>query len=194
MAKIGLKNFRYSPLDADFNPTGAKSLGKAVSCQVSVTNNSATLYADDSLAESDYSFNNATVTLGVDDERDTTFAELLGHTITEGEVVCNSEDVAPYVALGRIVTKIVGNEKKYKVEFLCKVKFQEPSADENTKGETVEFATTSIEGVASTLPNGDWRKFKTFDTYELADAYLNELLAPAEAEAEENELEPSSND
>lgn len=186
MAKIGLRNFRYSVLDEDFAPTGPKSLGKAVSCQVSVSNNSATLYADDSLAESDFTFSNATVTLGVDDERDATFAELLGHTISgDGEVVCNANDIAPYVALGRIVTKIVGNERKYKVEFLHKVKFQEPSADETTKGETVEFATTTIEGTASTLPDGDWRKAMTFDTYDEADAYLDELLAASEDDVDE---------
>ncbi len=176
MAKIGLKNFKYSILDDNFVPTTPASLGKAVSCQVSVTNNSAELYADDALAESDYSFSKATVTLGVDDEADTTFAELLGHTTEDGEVTCNTEDTAPYVAIGRIVTKIVGGERKYKVEFLAKVKFQEPNQEDTTKGETVEFTTSTIEGVASALADGTWRKFKTFATYEDASDYLTELL------------------
>ncbi len=183
MAKIGLKNFKFSKLDENFVPTTPASLGKAVSCQVSVTNNSAELYADDGLAESDYSFSKATVTLGVDDEADATFAELLGHTITEGEVVCNSNDTAPYVAIGRIVTKIVGGERKYKVEFLSKVKFQEPNQEDQTKGETVEFTTSTIEGTASTLPNGEWRKFKSFDTYADAETYLTELLTAPETTA-----------
>lgn len=176
MAKIGLRNFKYSILDNNFVPTTPASLGKAVSCQVSVTNNSAELYADDSLAESDYSFSKANVTLGVDDEADTTFAQLLGHTVTAGEVVCNANDTAPYVAIGRIVTKIVGGEKAFKVEFLSKVKFQEPNQEDTTKGETVEFTTSTIEGTASTLPSGEWRKFKSFDTYAEAETYLTKLL------------------
>lgn len=192
MAKIGLRNFKYSILDENFIPTVPATLGKAVSCQVSVTNNSAELYADDALAESDYSFSKATVTLGVDDEAPETFAQILGHTITNGEVVCNTDDSAPFVAIGRIVTKIVSGARKFKVEFLAKVKFQEPNQEDQTKGETVEFTTSSIEGVASSLPNGDWRKFKTFDTYEEASAYLDELLTAPEDE-EEEEIDTTNN-
>ena len=55
MAKIGLKNFRYSVLTeaSDGTPSyaGAKTPAKAVSCSVSISNNEAELYADDGLAE-----------------------------------------------------------------------------------------------------------------------------------------------
>ena len=60
MALIGLNHFFYSHLteaqDGTATHDGKKSLGKAVSCNVSITNNSAALYADDTLAESDTSF------------------------------------------------------------------------------------------------------------------------------------------
>lgn len=181
MAKIGLKNFKYSKLDEEDNVTEPKSLGKAVSCKVAIDKNEAILYADDSVAESDYSFKKGTVTLEVDEDADETFADLLGHTIEQGsdnkgEVVRNADDVAPYVALGRILTKVVDGKRKYKVEFLHKVKFKEPDADEKTKGESVEFQTNSIEGVVVTLANGAWSKTKTFDTYTEAEAYLTKLL------------------
>lgn len=176
MAKIGLRNFKYSKLDSSDVVTTPATLGKAVSCQVSIENNNAELYADDTIAESDYSFNKGTVTLAVDDETLATFAELLGHTVTDGEVVRKATDTAPYVALGRIVTKMVGGTRKYKVEYLSKVKFQEPSADENTKGETVEFGTTSIEGTVLALEDGTWSKAKTFDEYSDAQTYLTGLL------------------
>ena len=139
MAKIGLNNFWYAKLTEaqDGTPTygGALNLGKAVSCSVSITNNSATLYADDTLAESDTSFQSGTVTLGVDDDREATFADLLGHaTSDEGEVVANSNDTAPWVGIARIVVKMVSNVRIYKVNILNKVKFSEPSDDDNTKG------------------------------------------------------------
>ena len=181
MAKIGLNNFRYSVLTeaADGTPSyaGAKKPAKAISCSVSITNNSATLYADDTLAESDTTFQSGTVTIGIDDEDQETMAKLLGHTVTEGEIVRNSGDIAPYVGLGRVITKMVNGAYKYKVEFLYKVKFGEPSQEDTTKGESVEFATGTLEGTISTLANGNWSVSKTFDTKDAAITYLEGLMA-----------------
>ena len=44
MARIGLKNFRYSELDENENVIAPKSLGKAIDCKVSLELNSAELY------------------------------------------------------------------------------------------------------------------------------------------------------
>lgn len=182
MAKIGLNNFRYSMLTeaADGTPSynGAKSPGKAISCNVSISNNSATLYADDTLAESDTSFQSGTVTMGIDEDDLATMAALLGHTITEGgEITRNANDTAPYVGLGRVVVKMINGVYKYKVEFLYKVKFSEPSADNTTKGESLEFATTEIEGTVAALSNGNWSVAQTFDTKQEAITYLEGLMA-----------------
>lgn len=184
MANIGLTNIWFSNLTegADGTPSydGAKNLGKAVSCSVSITNNSATLYGDDALAESDTSFANGTITLGVTDDDDTVFAPLLGHTIdASGEVIKTATDAAPYVGIGRIVTKMVNGAYKYKVEFLFKVKFSEPSLEENTRGQSIEFSTPSVEGIIATLSdaNGTWSKTKTFNTKSDALTYLKNLMA-----------------
>lgn len=181
MAKIGLNNFKYSILTEleDGTPaySGAKSLGKAIDCKVSVENNSAELYAEDGLAESDYTFKKGTVSLSIDEDDDTIFAEILGHTISEdGEIERKDTDVAPFVGLGRILTKIVNSKYKYKVEFLKKVKFAEPSPDEKTKGESVEFSTTTVEGTVMKLADGSWSKAKTFDDKAEAVAYLESLM------------------
>lgn len=183
MAKIGLNNFRYSKLSESETGTatydGAKKPARAVSCKVSVSTSSASLYADDVLAESDTSFNNGTVTIGIDEDDNATMADLLGHTIAEvgGEMVRNANDVAPYVGLGRVVVKMVNGVRKYKVEFLCKVKFSEPSQDDKTKGENVEFTTSELEGTVSALADGTWSKTKTFDTQTEAITYLEGLMA-----------------
>lgn len=189
MAKIGLTNLWYSHLTegADGTPTydGAKTLGKAVSCSVEITNNSATLYGDDALAESDTSFSNGTMTLGTTDDDDAIFADLLGHQITtDGEVTKTATDVAPYVGVGRIVTKMVNGVYKYTAKFVYKVKFSEPSADENTKGENVEFSTGTIKGIISALGDsaGTWNKEKTFTTKSDALIWLKGLMdAPTPA-------------
>ena len=182
MANIGLTNIWFSPLTENNGvPSyeGATNLGKAVSCSVSITNNDARLYGDDVIAESDTSFANGTITLGVTDDDDTVFAPLLGHTITDGEVIKAASDAAPYVGVGRIVTKMVNGVYKYKVEFLYKVKFSEPSRDETTKGESIEFSTPSVEGIIATLDdeNGTWNKSKTFTSKSDALTYLMNLLA-----------------
>lgn len=177
MARIGLKNFRYSLLDNNEEVIEPKSLGKAIDCKVSLELNSTELYADDALAESDYTFNKGTVTITVDDDDDTVLAPLLGHTISEeGEIVRKDTDVAPYIAFGRILTKVVSGTYKYKVEFLSKVKFKDTMPDEATKGESVEFTTVSIEGSVMRKSNGEWSKSKTFTTYAEASTYLDSLL------------------
>lgn len=188
MAKIGLTNIWWGNLTetADGAPSydDAKSFGKAVSCKVSVTNNDATLYADDALAESDKSFNSASVTLGVVDDDDTIFAPILGHKIEKGsagngEMVRNANDVAPYIGLGRVITKMVNGAMKYKGEFLYKVKFSEPSQEDETKGEKVDFKTPEIEGSAASLANGDWSAAKTFGTKDEAVAWVKGKLKAA---------------
>lgn len=183
MAKIGLKNFLFGILteqnDGSATYGVAVKPAKAISCSVSVSNNDAKLYADDALAESDTTFQSGTVTLGIDDEDDIVLATLLGHTISGGEMVRNAYDIAPYVGLGRILTKLVNGQYKYKVEFLNKVKFAEPSQENNTKGESVEFGTSEIEGQVASLANGDWSISKTFDSMSAAQSYLESLFGSA---------------
>lgn len=185
MAKIGLKNFLFGILTEESDGSAtygvAQKPAKAISCKVDISNNDAKLYADDALAEADTTFQSGTVTLGIDDEDDITLATLLGHEIVDGEMVRNANDSAPYVALGRIITKIVNGVYKYKVEFLYKVKFSEPSQENNTKGESVEFGTSEITGLVSTLANGDWSVSKTFNTMVEAQAYLNSFFGAATA-------------
>lgn len=180
MAKIGLKNFLFGILTEQSDGTATYGVAvkpaKAISCSVSISNNDAKLYADDGLAESDTSFQSGTVTMGVDNEDDIVMATLLGHTIVSGEMVRNSTDAAPYVGLGRIVTKMVNGAYKYKVEFLYKVKFAEPSQEDNTKGESLEFGTSTLEGQVAALADGRWSATKTFNTFAEAETYLNSFF------------------
>lgn len=182
MAKIGLTNFRYGILteaeDGTPSYAGAKKPGKAVSCKTDISNNDATLYADDGLAESDFSFQSGTVTMGIDNDDQETMAELLGHKVDETKgMIRSADDTAPYVGLGRVITKMVNGAYKYKVEFLYKVKFSEPSQEDTTKGDSVEFSTPEIKGTVAALANGNWSVTKTFDTKAEAITFLEGLLA-----------------
>ena len=185
MAKIGLKNFRFGILTENLDGSATYGVGqkpaKAISCTVDITNNDVKLYADDALAESDTSFQSGSVTLGIDDEDDTMLATLLGHQIVGGVLVRNSSDVAPYVGLGRIVTKMVNGAYQYCVEFLCKVKMSEPSQSNQTKSSDLEFGTSELSGQVACLANGDWSKTKTFNTMDEAQSYLDSLFGAGTA-------------
>lgn len=183
MAKIGLQNFLYGILTeaSDGTPSYgvAKKPAKAISCTVDITNNDVKLFADDGLAESDTTFQSGNVTIGIDDEDDIMLADLLGHEIVNGEMIRNANDIAPYVGFGRILTKLVNGVYKYKVEFLYKVKFSEPSQDNSTKGESVEFGTSTLSGIVAKLGDGNWSASKTFNTMAEAKTYLESFFGSA---------------
>ena len=181
MAKIGLSNLLWARLteSAEGNPSydGAKTLAKAVSASTSITNNSAFLYADNVLAESDTAFQSGTITLGCDEDGDSVFAELLGHSNVGGVITKNATDVAPFVAVGRIITKMVSSTLYYKAEVLYKVKFSEPNADDQTKGESMEFRTPEIEGTIHALANGKWSTSQTFTSKANALAFIQGIMS-----------------
>ena len=185
MAAIGLRNFRYAPLNDDGETYGTvATLGGAIECSVSLEIGEATLYADDVLKEKVSEFTSGTLTMGVDDDDDTIFSPLLGEsteTYTSGDTsatvyISNSNDTPIYFGFGQVVPKIKNNKKSYKVEWFPKVQFKPYVTDKTTKGDSLEFATPSIEGTVFTLDNGDWRKRATFETEEEANTFLDSLF------------------
>lgn len=191
MARIGLKKAKYNKISGNtyeaLKDTKVPVFEKIVDEKFAGEFNAVELYANDGLAESDYSFKKGTLSLTVVDDDDKFIAELMGNTVTtEGaEVTSNIDDVAPEFGYGHIVPKIVGGAKKFKVEFFPRVKFTKVTTDNKTRGESVEFGTTAIEGTVMPLETalnglkvGDWEKHQTFDTLEKAETYLDSLLTP----------------
>ena len=106
-------------------------------------------------------------------------------TLIEVKVTDNSEDIAPEIGYGRIVTKIYKGVKSYKVEFLPRIQITKITADRKTKGESLEYNTVSIEANVMELEEeingmkiGDWKKVKSFTTLAEAQTYLDGLLIP----------------
>lgn len=190
MARIGYKSGKYNLHDSasgKFKAVtgGVPTLEKVIEEKFSPEYNSAELYASDSLAECDYSFKKGSISITVANDDDAKDAELMGNTIKENEVTQNIADTAPEVGYGHIVTKLVGGVKKYKVEFFPRVKFTKITTDAKTRGESVEFGTTTIEGVVYPLEAdfngykaGDWEKHQTFETEAEAKTYLDKCLSP----------------
>lgn len=191
MARIGFKKAKYNKISGDtyeaLKDTKVPVFEKVIDEKFAPEYNTAELYANDGLAESDYSFKKGTLSLTVADDDDKFIAELFGNTIgTEGgEVTSNIEDTAPEFGYGHIIPKIVGGVRKYKVEFFPRVKWTKVTSDNKTRGESVEFNTTALEGTVMPLEKainglkvGDWEKHNTFATLAEAETYLDELLTP----------------
>ena len=185
MAKIGLRNFMFGVCTETTNEQGVTTVtygqghkpAKAINCSVSITSNNATLRADDGVAESDTSFQSGTVSIGLDDDNLEMMGLMLGHTYANGIITRSANDVAPYIGLARIVTKMVGGVLKYKVEFLSKVQMSEPAQEDNTRAESIEFGTITMEGQILTLSTGEWSKAEEFDTMAEAQTYMSGLFS-----------------
>ena len=192
MANIGLKKGKYNMLDASKKQYAAlkdnkvPTLEKLIDEKAAIEYNSAELYADDGLAEYDYSFKKGTITLTVANDDDKKGAEIMGNTIEGEEVTKNIADTSPEVGYGHIIPKMINRVKQYKVEFFPRVKFNKITTDAKTRGESVEFGTTAIEGVIMALEEdfngmkaGTWEKHQTFATEAEAEIYLDTCLSPA---------------
>ena len=165
MATIGLDKLYYSKIteDANGDETYGKpqSLAKAMTAELSVELAEATLYADDGAAEVVKEFQSGTLTLGVDNIGLSVAADLTGATIDKNNVLVSaSEDGGDPVAVGFRAKKANG---KYRYFWLYRVKFGIPATNLTTKGESIEFSTTSIEGTVlrrnkvDSLGNHPWK-------------------------------------
>ena len=166
MAKIGLKYPVYK------GQTNQGVIAKALQADISISVNDVKLYADDTIAESDKSFQSGTITLGIDDLSDTIQTAFLGHAVSDGEITAKGTDDSPYVSVGFYCVKKVNGARKYRAIWLTKVQFAEPSDTNATKGETLAFATPVLEGTIMLDDNGNWKNEKTFNTEAEAIAYL----------------------
>ena len=148
MATIGLDKLYYAPITE--GTSGEETYGtpvqlaKAISAELSIELNEATLFADDGQAEAVKEFKSGTISLGVDDIGSAVAAALVGATVdANGVLISRSEDSAPYVAIGFRAKKANG---KYKYFWLYRVLFGVPAASLATKGDSITFSTPTIEG------------------------------------------------
>jgi len=191
MARIGFKQAKYNKIAGDkyaaLTDQKVPLFEKVVDEKFAPEYNSAELYANDGLAETDYSFKKGTLSLTIADDNDKLIAEIFGSEISKegGEVTQTINDTAPEFGYGHIIPKVVGGVRQYKVEFFPRVKFTKVTSDNKTRGESVEFSTTALEGTVFPLESdlnglkaGVWEKHQTFATLQEAETYLDKLLTP----------------
>lgn len=189
MASIGLRRFRYAPLNSDEETYGTiGTLAGAIESKVSLNIAEAKLSADDTIKEKVSEFIDGTLTIGIDDDDDTKLSTLLGEKTEDyktgsGETEkttkvykSNVDDVPIFFGFGQVIPKMINKKRVFKVEWFPKVQFKPYVTDKKTKGDSLEFTTPSIEGTIFANKDNDWRKRATFDSESEANNYLDSLF------------------
>lgn len=148
MATIGLDKLFYAPITEDENGDEKYGtpvqLAKAMSAELSVELNEATLFADDGAAEIVKEFKSGTLSLGVDDIGIASAEALTGAKVdSNGVLISAGENDAAPVAVGFRAKKSNGT---YRYFWLYRVKFGIPGTNLATKGDSITFSTPTIEG------------------------------------------------
>lgn len=185
MAKIGFKRFYWAMLATEpetSNPTYEKGtqLGKAVSCNVAVTNAEGELYADDQLAEYAAEFSSAQLTAQVDNIPLDKQAMIYGAQFVDDELLHNSNDTPPYGGVGGFQTLMVEGKRKFRAWVFTKAKAAIPDEDSTTRGNNISFGTQPVDMKIMAPKYGPWKRVKEFETEAAADAYVQTLLNVSE--------------
>lgn len=164
MATIGLDSLYYAKITKGVNGYETygtpKVLAKAMKADLTIEYVEGSLYADDVLDTSIKEFKSGKISLGVKEIGNAVAAELTGATIdTNGVLVDSGEDTAPEVAVGFRAKKANG---KYRYFWLYRVQFAVPAVSLSTKGDSIAFATPTIEGtiMARVRPNNGKHPWK----------------------------------
>lgn len=150
---IGLKNLHTAVMLTDERPTATapgsatydtpEYLAGAMNCNVNRQSNSTTVYTDDGPTDILTSAGEIEIELTTDELPLEQQSKLLGHEIRNGVLIRRSTDKAPYVALGFQSENADGS---YKFVWVYKGKFQVPSQEHATKGETPEIQPRTLTG------------------------------------------------
>lgn len=159
-----------------------KVLGRMISANISWTRNDNPLYADDAIAENDNGVTGGTIELNVDDISDDGRVYVLGETevtVTGGTEYETTEAPAPYVGVGFLRVKRKAGVTSYIAEWVHKVQFGMDSEEAQTKGESIEWQTPTLNGKIFAVRNDSslvnhYRRTATFETLAAAKAWLDD--------------------
>lgn len=186
MAFIGLSNPYIAKLvdESSKKYSDGFECGKAITVNVTPNYNEAKLYANNQLAENVKEFKDGNITLGTDRLPSTAAEVCFGHDVSDDgrEVTYKAGDSSNNVGVGFYVDRNIDSVRDYEATVVYKVKFNESANEYNTKGDTIEFKTPSIEGTIAALKTGEWKKTKIFETKDEAVSWLKETLGISEVE------------
>lgn len=191
MAFIGMRHVVAAELDshtAGSEPSyksGGWDVGKAIAGNLTITRNNNPLRADDVIAEDDNGITDMELELGLDDILEDIQAKM---GILK-EVTAGSPSVTTYydtsasakdIGVGYIRVRRKNGSTKFQAIWIYKTKFSKNSENSQTKGESIEWQTPTINGKCVGLDvdgSGDvsFRKIRNFTSESDANTFLDSL-------------------
>lgn len=160
-------------------------IGKAITGNLTINRNSNPLYADDAIAEDDNGITSMDLELGLDDLMEDIQDKMgLLKAVTAGSpsvtTYYDTSASAKAIGVGYIRVRRKNGVTKYQAIWIYKSIFSKNSENSQTKGESIEWNTPTVNGRCIGLPidsTGDlsYRKIQNFDTEADAATWLNGL-------------------
>ena len=196
MAKIGLSKFVFGVITDETNePVYKKGFvtDRPINYTFTPDVGEADLHAGDILAESARELTGGKLAIEVAEFEQYEQALLLGNEInSEGELVTNVNDEAPYVGFGLYGKVKRKGQTMIRAIFFKKAIFGEPSDTAKTKAKTIEFQTSTIEGTVMAVKGGCLKLEKLFEEEDAAIEWLKskagfDAIAGSEVNNEEED-------
>ena len=193
MAFIGMRHVVGAVITAETagaEPTYGTSgsgfdIGKAITGNLTINRNSNPLYADDGIAEDDNGITSMDLELGLDDlleDIQEKIGLLVKKTAGSPEVTTYYESSKPAknIGVGYIRVRRKNGATKYQAIWIYKVLFSKNSENSQTKGESIEWNTPTVNGRCMGLEvdsDGDrkYRKIQLFNSASDAETWLDGL-------------------
>lgn len=148
--RIGCDHLVYVPMTTEDTATSAPVYGTVknaigvMSLNINPNGAQETLFADDGPMETASTLGRIEVEIQKNELTTENKADLLGHQIdAKGALVYGDSDIPPWMAIGFRTLKSNGN---YRYVWLYKGKFTEPEDSNETKGDSINFQTDTING------------------------------------------------
>ena len=155
--RIGCDSLVYALMTTEDSATeapvygGVKTAPGVISININPNSSQETLFADDGPYDTATTLGNIEVAINKAELTTENKADLLGHQVdTKGGIVYGDSDVPPFVAIGFRTLKSNG---KYRYVWLYKGKFTDPEDNNETKGDSINFQTDTINGQFVKLSN-----------------------------------------
>lgn len=169
-------------------------MGKLVQFNIEAAasdNNNNDFYADNGVAETQRNkFSSGTLTVQTDDLRQEVSKAILGIKeasigsipgVTDAgakELIYDDDQNTPYLGIGMVQKKQIGNVNYYRAVVLQKVMFNVPADAAITEGETIDWQVPELTGsiMRDDSEKHRWKREATFTTESQAEAYVRYML------------------
>lgn len=178
MSKVGIQCVKYSKLEKG-KYSGAKDISTLVTFNGTPNKVEVEDYGDNKAVESVKMVNKIELSMELNDLAGDVYADLCGHTYDTDtkKITIKTTDNSPYVGLGAIGNSTRSGKDVFVLKFYTKMQFSEPTDENSTETETIEFKHVTLEGTGYPDDSNTLKLEQEFDTLEEAKTALDKLLA-----------------